>query len=115
MSSNENFAGFVQDVLATLFFTIQVDKIISAEWVEQDVHVIFASEFFDTGARVNGRCFNDTTPQTNQSSGRNVDLKQNIKNVMKDSTSFVTNKYISYDKYGLVIFTVFPDHLLEEL
>ena len=104
MSSNENFAGFVQDVLATLFFAFQVDKIISAEWVEQDVHVIFASEFFDTGARVNGRCFNDTTPQTNQSSGRNVDLKQNIKNVMKDSTSFFASKWQVLKRMKSVIF-----------
>ena len=76
MSSDENFAGFIQDVLATLFLAVQVDEIISAERVEQNVHVIFATEFFNTGARVDSCSFNDATPQTNQSGRWNVDLFQ---------------------------------------
>jgi len=74
MGSDEYFAGFVQDVLATLLLAFQVDEIVPAERIEEDVHVIFAAVFFDAGAGVDGGRFDDAAPQTHQSGGRNVDL-----------------------------------------
>ena len=74
MRTDEHLTRLVEDVLAAQLFAVQVNRIVSAERIEQDVNVVLTAELFDARSGRHRRRFDDAAPQSDQGVGRNVNL-----------------------------------------
>jgi len=72
--TDKHLARLVEDVLAAQLFAVQVNRIVPAERIEQDVHVVLAAELFHARARRHRRRFDDTAPQSDQGVVRDMYL-----------------------------------------
>ena len=64
VGANEYFSSLIHKVLPTEIFAVQINRIVSAEWIKQDVNVVFETEFIDARSGSSRSRFNSYSPQT---------------------------------------------------